>query len=93
MECFDTLPIGCLLDKFICVHGGISPDMTLDKLMKLNRFCEPPKEGLLCDILWADPIDEKNEDSNNKKLNMIENNKPRDIETWAPNDMRGCSYY
>lgn len=88
MECFDTLPLGCLLDKFLVVHGGISPEMTLDKVMKLNRFCEPPKEGLLCDILWADPIDEKNDEKTKK---MIENNKPRDVETWATNDMRGCS--
>jgi len=37
MECFDALPLGCLLDKFLVVHGGISPEMTLDKIMKLNR--------------------------------------------------------
>lgn len=89
MNCFDALPLACLLDKFIVLHGGISPEMSLDRISRLNRFTEVPKEGLMCDLLWADPIDEKKDEV--KKGSPIENNKPMGIDAWASNDMRGCS--
>lgn len=45
--------------KFIAFHGGISPELkSLKDLNKINRFKEPPKSGLFCDILWSDPIDQ-----------------------------------
>ena len=68
MECFDSLPIACLLnEKFICVHGGISPDLiSLNDLNKVNRFTETPRNGLLCDLLWADPADKDTEAVNIK---------------------------
>lgn len=93
MECFDALPIGCMMDKFIVFHGGIGPDVNVDKIKMLNRFCEPPKEGILCDILWSDPIDEKGDDKLKKnQMNVnVENNKPDNVDLWAINDMRGCS--
>lgn len=49
MESFDALPVACLLnEKFLCVHGGISPTLTeIVELNKLNRFSEPPKDGVL----------------------------------------------
>ncbi|KAF8498274.1 Metallo-dependent phosphatase-like protein [Gautieria morchelliformis] len=55
---FHALPLAALLDgRFLCVHGGIGPDMwTLADLNKVDRFQEPGMEGILCDILWADPI-------------------------------------
>ena len=38
-------------------HGGLfSKDgVKLDHLRKLNRFMEPPEEGLMTEILWSDP--------------------------------------
>jgi serine/threonine-protein phosphatase 2B catalytic subunit len=42
------------------MHGGISPQMTtIEEMNKLDRFQEPGLSGLLCDLLWADPVDEK----------------------------------
>ena len=26
--------------------------------MKINRFLEVPTSGMLCDMLWSDPVDE-----------------------------------
>lgn len=43
-----------------------------------DRFKEPPKNGLFCDILWADPIE--NEDLY------------KDIQ-YRGNDVRGCSWF
>ena len=62
MDCFDLLPLACVINnKFFALHGGISPGMkTLDDIKKINRFGEPPKKGLLCDLLWSDPIDNDN---------------------------------
>lgn len=54
IESFCALPIAALVDdRFFCVHGGISPSLIrLDDLHRMNRFTEPPNEGLLCDLLW-----------------------------------------
>jgi serine/threonine-protein phosphatase 2B catalytic subunit len=47
MESFDSLPLACLInEKFIAVHGGISPDVRkISEINKINRFMEPPKNG------------------------------------------------
>jgi len=59
MDSFDLLPLACVINnKFFALHGGISPALrTLDDIKKINRFGEPPKKGLFCDLLWSDPID------------------------------------
>ena len=79
METFDCLPISCLInEKFIAIHGGISPD--IDKVLditKINRFTEPPKTGPMCDMLWSDPV-EKDEEAMTV--------------SWVENSTRGCSY-
>jgi len=69
------MPICATVNKeYICMHGGISPQMTtIDEMNKLDRFQEPGLSGLLCDLLWADPVDEKQA----PKVNFIAN-KERD---------------
>jgi serine/threonine-protein phosphatase PP1 catalytic subunit len=38
------------------VHGGISPNLNkLTDIDMINRFTTIPENGLLCDLLWADP--------------------------------------
>jgi hypothetical protein len=46
---------------------------------QINRFREPPTHGLMCDILWADPLEE----FGNEKTS----------ETFIHNHVRGCSYF
>lgn len=81
MDSFDALPIAAVVNKqFFCVHGGISPQLrTLQDLEKLNRFREPPKSGLLCDLLWADPHENFGDENESSP--------------FVPNAVRGCSYF
>lgn len=59
MDVFDRLPLACLINKkFLCVHGGISHEiMNLMQIMSLERKSEIPRSGPICDLVWADPID------------------------------------
>ncbi len=80
MDSFDRLPIACIINgQFLALHGGISPDfLNILDINKYNRFEEPPQVGSICDILWADPVD---------------NNSGLQNKVWEMNQSRGCSYY
>lgn len=81
---FNYLPLAAILnEQYFCVHGGISPDLDLlsdvnDKIP--NRFKEIPSSGLMCDLLWSDPLEAYDtfEDEND--------------ELFVDNHQRGCSY-
>ncbi|XXG99829.1 hypothetical protein Hte_006170 [Hypoxylon texense] len=81
MESFCALPLAAVMNKqFLCIHGGLSPELhTLDDLRNIDRFREPPTQGLMCDILWADPL----EDFGQEKTS----------EYFMHNHVRGCSYF
>eukprot|EP00158_Paraphelidium_tribonemae_P005815 Partr_v1_DN27540_c0_g1_i1_m30639 putative serine threonine-protein phosphatase len=81
VESFNCLPLAAIMNKqFLCIHGGLSPELnTIDDLRNLNRFREPPTHGLMCDVLWSDPV----EDFGNEKTN----------EFFLNNHVRGCSYF
>ncbi|KAI8873521.1 Metallo-dependent phosphatase [Ramicandelaber brevisporus] len=81
LKSFDTLPLAAVVDgKYFCVHGGLSPQLvTLDDVRQLNRFHEPPHSGLLCDLLWSDPLQHYDLDQSQR--------------TFVENNTRGCSYY
>lgn len=49
------------------------------KLRQIDRFREPPTSGIMCDILWADPI----EDFGSEKTS----------ENYVHNHVRGCSFF
>lgn len=57
MEVFDAMPIAALVgQRYLALHGGISPSLAkLEDIDKPIRMKEPPFEGLLCDLMWADP--------------------------------------
>ncbi|KAI1107991.1 serine/threonine-protein phosphatase 2B catalytic subunit [Nemania sp. NC0429] len=81
MESFCSLPLAAVMNKqFLCIHGGLSPELhTLDDLRKIDRFREPPTQGLMCDILWADPLEDFGQEKSD--------------EFFMHNHVRGCSYF
>lgn len=81
MESFCALPLAAIMNKqFLCIHGGLSPELhTLDDLKNIDRFREPPTHGLMCDILWADPLEEFGQEKTS--------------EFFVHNHVRGCSYF
>jgi len=91
MESFDNLPLAATINhKFLCIHGGLSPDiLTLKDIQELDRFREVPREGPFCDLLWADPYDEDNENQDDGG----EYGGPQAKTTWfSYNETRQCSY-
>ena len=46
MEVFDSMPLACVIDdKYIAMHGGLSPELTdqkIDEINKIERFKEIP---------------------------------------------------
>lgn len=51
------MPVAAVVgEKIFCVHGGISPRLhNLDQIRDIPRPARVPKQGLLTDLLWADP--------------------------------------
>lgn len=58
-EVFCCLPLAYVLNgRVFVVHGGLfsSDGVTLEDIRKIDRFKEPPDEGLMCELLWSDPM-------------------------------------
>ncbi|KAM0681238.1 hypothetical protein GINT2_000436 [Glugoides intestinalis] len=54
---FDYLSIACIVHgKYLCVHGGISPRISINKLERIDRFEKITEESLINDVLWSDPF-------------------------------------
>ncbi|OLL24602.1 Serine/threonine-protein phosphatase 2B catalytic subunit [Neolecta irregularis DAH-3] len=81
MNSFCSLPLAAIMNKqFLCIHGGLSPELTtLDDIRNIERFHEPPTHGLMCDILWADPLEEFGSEKSS--------------DYFIHNHVRGCSYF
>ncbi|KAI9930053.1 hypothetical protein ASPWEDRAFT_102085 [Aspergillus wentii DTO 134E9] len=81
IESFCSLPLAAVMNKqFLCIHGGLSPELhTLEDIKAIDRFREPPTHGLMCDILWADPLEEFGQEKTG--------------EYFIHNSVRGCSYF
>ncbi|ANB14386.1 type 1 serine/threonine-protein phosphatase catalytic subunit GLC7 [Sugiyamaella lignohabitans] len=56
-DVFNCLPVAAVIDeKIFAMHGGLSPDIhSMDQIRRIMRPTDIPDDGLLCDLLWADP--------------------------------------
>lgn len=67
-QVFQILPLAhCLIGldekniesgRVLVMHGGLftQDDVKLDDIKKIDRNKQPPNEGLMCEILWSDPM-------------------------------------
>ena len=55
------MPISALVaKKYLAMHGGISPDLNkIEEINQIDRFAEIPLDGIFCDLMWADPLDDE----------------------------------
>jgi diadenosine tetraphosphatase ApaH/serine/threonine PP2A family protein phosphatase len=58
-ECFNWIPLAAVLGRrVLVVHGGLfsRDDVKLDELRRLDRNQQPPDSGLMCEMMWSDPM-------------------------------------
>ncbi|GAA47967.1 protein phosphatase 1 catalytic subunit [Clonorchis sinensis] len=66
IDTFNCLPVCAIIEgQIFCCHGGLSPEMLTpevtdlfelrQKIKRIQRPCDVPENGLLCDLLWSDP--------------------------------------
>ncbi|VDN98813.1 unnamed protein product [Rodentolepis nana] len=57
LDVFNCLPVAAIIEQQIfCCHGGISPEFLKQEIRAIARPTDVPEEGILCDLLWADPL-------------------------------------
>ncbi|XP_042884048.1 serine/threonine-protein phosphatase 5-like [Penaeus japonicus] len=58
-EVYNWLPLcHCLNSRVLVMHGGLfsSDTVTLDDIKATDRNRQPPEEGIMCELLWSDPM-------------------------------------
>jgi serine/threonine-protein phosphatase PP1 catalytic subunit len=57
---FRHFPVAALIEyKILCMHGGLSESLKdVNDIQDVLRPNEIPDNGMLCDLLWADPSKE-----------------------------------
>lgn len=88
---FNYMPVSALVDeRILCMHGGLSPDLSQKDLSHINtriqRPCDVPDFGLMCDLLWSDPADPDQTQRRPHRIGGL-----RNMPGWTDND-RGVSY-
>ncbi|XP_074287567.1 serine/threonine-protein phosphatase 5-like [Silene latifolia] len=57
-QVFCCLPLAHVINnKVFVTHGGLFSEdgVKLSDIRAIDRFREPPQEGLMCELLWSDP--------------------------------------
>ena len=58
-EVFNLLPLShCINKRVLVMHGGIFSDdkVMLDDIRQTDRNRQPPDDGIMCELLWSDPM-------------------------------------
>ncbi|KAI4292251.1 serine/threonine-protein phosphatase 4 catalytic subunit [Pancytospora philotis] len=56
-EVFSYFAIACVVDgRYLCIHGGISPRVSVNKLERIDRFDAVQDDSIFTDVLWSDPF-------------------------------------
>ncbi|KAB7504811.1 Serine/threonine-protein phosphatase 5 [Armadillidium nasatum] len=58
-EVYNWLPLcHCLNGRVLVMHGGLFSEdgVTLEDIRKTDRNRQPPEQGIMCDLLWSDPM-------------------------------------
>jgi len=58
-EVYNWLPLcHCLNKRVLVMHGGLfsKDDVSLDDIRATDRNRQPPEEGIMCELLWSDPM-------------------------------------
>ncbi|RWS03794.1 serine/threonine-protein phosphatase 5-like isoform X1 [Dinothrombium tinctorium] len=58
-EVFNLLPLAhCLNKQVLVMHGGLfsNDSVTLKDIKAVDRNRQPPDEGIMCELLWSDPM-------------------------------------
>jgi serine/threonine-protein phosphatase 5 len=61
-EVFNLLPLAHCINgvnsKVLVMHGGLfsNDDVKLEDIRKTDRIRQPPDEGIMCELLWSDPM-------------------------------------
>ena len=87
IDVFNCLPIAASIDdKILLMHGGLSPELkNVEQLKKIMRPTDVPEEGLLCDLLWSDPEENKSGfGPNDRGVSVTFNSKV--VETFLKNN-------
>ncbi len=59
-DVFEILPVAAVINEnLIAVHGGIIPDLSLEKIERANRMGD---DTSLVPLMWADPLNSENEE-------------------------------
>ena len=56
VKSFEYIPIAAKIGPYICLHGGISPDLkSLKQLSDYRRPLPNYDDSVLCGVMWSDP--------------------------------------
>jgi serine/threonine-protein phosphatase 2B catalytic subunit len=73
----------------VCTSSNKDSPLALIFTGQIDRFQEPGSYGLLCDLLWADPVPNFGHETEPSQH-------PSPVppgQMWGHNSTRGCSYY
>ncbi|CCF56957.1 hypothetical protein KAFR_0B06610 [Kazachstania africana CBS 2517] len=57
-QSFESLPLATLINNdYLVMHGGLPSDtsLTVEDIKSIDRFKQPPRDGLFMELLWSDP--------------------------------------